>query len=367
MAAIARLRLTGIAGVEDMQPVALAIGSFVLGRSDGNDIVIKKNDISRQHARLEVSAEQIVLTDLGSANGTRVNGHRVEHPVLLSEGDEVEFGDRKFRCEIEHVPEAPAAPPVQPPAPPMEETGIWTPPAGVAEQVLAAAGAGSVEATTAWTPSDRGTASISVELPLGASIESTGDMLTSPSGGADSASSGSGGAGRLVRIVVVLLIGGGMVVLGVLGMQQYVASRPQVAEIPANAWEFVAPPPLFKSTEKDIADLTPADRSAYDRALYFYEIESYLSSKTTLATLARKYPANGTIKEQLKRVEQALDIEVEKLFQRGRDNLGFLKYREARENFRGVIRLAAPEDKRRQASEKSLTEIEAQIDSRHRF
>jgi ABC transport system ATP-binding/permease protein len=48
--------------------------------------------VSRQHASLSVQGDGVVLRDLGSANGTYVNGHRVAAPVLLKAGDKIDIG-----------------------------------------------------------------------------------------------------------------------------------------------------------------------------------------------------------------------------------------------------------------------------------
>lgn len=62
-----------------------------LGRALDNEVVLESNDVSRRHARLEPAGSVLRLVDLGSTNGTRVNGRRVaEH--LLREGDLVELG-----------------------------------------------------------------------------------------------------------------------------------------------------------------------------------------------------------------------------------------------------------------------------------
>jgi pSer/pThr/pTyr-binding forkhead associated (FHA) protein len=60
---------------------------------------------SRRHARLEVRGGVFVLTDLGSTNGTRVNGHRVRE-VVLGVGDRIELGQTVLRVV---TPEPPAA------------------------------------------------------------------------------------------------------------------------------------------------------------------------------------------------------------------------------------------------------------------
>ena len=63
-----------------------------LGRAESNAVVIKDAKTSRQHAQIQKQGEEYVLVDLNSANGTCVNGERIEEHVL-SNGDEVQIGD----------------------------------------------------------------------------------------------------------------------------------------------------------------------------------------------------------------------------------------------------------------------------------
>jgi len=65
---------------------------ITIGRTADNDIVIEDNMVSRHHARLEMRGDTYVLTDLGSANGTWVNGRRISEPVSLQANDSVRLG-----------------------------------------------------------------------------------------------------------------------------------------------------------------------------------------------------------------------------------------------------------------------------------
>ncbi len=73
-------------------------GQLIVGRSQVNDIVIPDSTISRSHARLECNGDRCILADLGSANGSWVNGRRVTE-VQLNHGDLVRLGDRVLRFE----------------------------------------------------------------------------------------------------------------------------------------------------------------------------------------------------------------------------------------------------------------------------
>ena len=62
---------------------------MVLGRDDSCDIVIPVRQISRQHLRLFLDGGGCVVEDLGSKNGTWVNGYRVTGMRQLEDGDEI--------------------------------------------------------------------------------------------------------------------------------------------------------------------------------------------------------------------------------------------------------------------------------------
>ena len=69
---------------------------FTIGRDPDCDLVIPDISVSRWHARLDRDANGWLLRDLGSTNGTRLNGWRVRDPVPVGRGDRVSFGAVTF-------------------------------------------------------------------------------------------------------------------------------------------------------------------------------------------------------------------------------------------------------------------------------
>jgi hypothetical protein len=65
-----------------------------IGRDFSNEIVINDVEISRKHARLTAQTGGFVLDDMGSTNGTFVNGRRLLGPHLLRPGELISFGDK---------------------------------------------------------------------------------------------------------------------------------------------------------------------------------------------------------------------------------------------------------------------------------
>ncbi|GAP20815.1 FHA domain-containing protein [Leptolinea tardivitalis] len=64
-----------------------------VGRDVTNDLVISDEKVSRRHARLYTEGDQYVVEDLGSTNGTFINGARLSGPHLLRAGEQITFGE----------------------------------------------------------------------------------------------------------------------------------------------------------------------------------------------------------------------------------------------------------------------------------
>jgi pSer/pThr/pTyr-binding forkhead associated (FHA) protein len=64
-----------------------------IGRDPGNRVVINDPQISRQHARITPQGGLMIVEDLGSTNGTTVNGLRINTAHTLAHGDEIGMGD----------------------------------------------------------------------------------------------------------------------------------------------------------------------------------------------------------------------------------------------------------------------------------
>lgn len=74
-------------------------GDNVLGRLPECDIQIDSNMVSRKHARVFLKNQDFLIEDLGSGNGTFVNGQKTEQPQLLKSNDRIKLGPVLFRFE----------------------------------------------------------------------------------------------------------------------------------------------------------------------------------------------------------------------------------------------------------------------------
>ena len=82
-------------------------GEMRVGRTDDCEITLADPRVSRNHAVLRVEDTRVLLEDMGSANGTLVNGLRLVGSVELKHGDDVQFDKYKFRLVVAGL--APAA------------------------------------------------------------------------------------------------------------------------------------------------------------------------------------------------------------------------------------------------------------------
>lgn len=67
---------------------------LTIGRDSSNGVAINDAEISRRHSRLTFQGGKYVIEDLGSTNGTFVNGQRLAGPVVLKAGDVVSLGEQ---------------------------------------------------------------------------------------------------------------------------------------------------------------------------------------------------------------------------------------------------------------------------------
>jgi hypothetical protein len=107
----------------DPAPLFFPPGSgvrFTIGRTRDCDLCLTDLSVSRMHALLVRREGGWVLSDLGSHNGTRLNGWLIREPVPVRAGDRVEFGSMAFILQV--VP--PAEPPPEPSPAAGEEPGL---------------------------------------------------------------------------------------------------------------------------------------------------------------------------------------------------------------------------------------------------
>lgn len=80
-----------------LSKISLRNVTVTVGRDPQGDVCLASPNVSKRHAQFAISARQIQLQDLGSTNGTFVNGKRLESVTVLNEGDLVQFADVELR------------------------------------------------------------------------------------------------------------------------------------------------------------------------------------------------------------------------------------------------------------------------------
>ncbi len=83
----------------DGRRVTVGSEALVIGRLPGCDVVLADSNVSRRHAEVRRRGDGVFVTDLGSTNGTRVNGAPVREQLLAS-GDEISVGSTKLIFEM---------------------------------------------------------------------------------------------------------------------------------------------------------------------------------------------------------------------------------------------------------------------------
>jgi pSer/pThr/pTyr-binding forkhead associated (FHA) protein len=94
--------------------LAVTEGSVLIGRNDDCDIIFSDPLVSRRHARIIVSSEDVLVEDLLSANGVYVNGVRVDRLQELHDGDRVLIGTREISVFDPQRSGSQASPPPKP-------------------------------------------------------------------------------------------------------------------------------------------------------------------------------------------------------------------------------------------------------------
>src|SRR4051812_27649572 len=99
-----------VRGRSGSQTLKLADGVTTVGRHDDCQLRIKSSQVSRRHCELYEKKGMLLVKDLGSSNGTYVNGKRIQDQRVLEPGDEIAIGHIKLRV-------AKTGQPVPPPSP----------------------------------------------------------------------------------------------------------------------------------------------------------------------------------------------------------------------------------------------------------
>ncbi len=124
-------QLLVVRGRSAAEIIKLEEGVTIVGRHDECHLKIKSSQVSRQHCHLFEKKGLLLVKDLGSANGTFVNGKRVKEQQVLEVGDELTIGDVQLR--VERIGQPTEAPPRSRATSKVETAIVSSPPIPTAE------------------------------------------------------------------------------------------------------------------------------------------------------------------------------------------------------------------------------------------
>jgi len=88
-------------GPKELRGVQISVhGPVIVGRNPGADIVVGAGYVSGRHARFSLMGQNLFVEDLGSTNGTTVNGNQITEPTALRNKDVVTIGDVAIRVRF---------------------------------------------------------------------------------------------------------------------------------------------------------------------------------------------------------------------------------------------------------------------------
>ncbi|MGZ3421236.1 MAG: FHA domain-containing protein [Polyangiales bacterium] len=102
---MARYRLRLLLQEFDLPP-----GETILGRSPECHVTIDDPLVSREHAKILVEGDKVILKDLGSRNGLKVNGQQVRGDTVLEDGDRIRIGNQEIVFSRVVAPRRPGRP-----------------------------------------------------------------------------------------------------------------------------------------------------------------------------------------------------------------------------------------------------------------
>ncbi len=118
-----KAKLLVVHGRSEGKSLLFPAGEYVFGRGTECHIQPNSDWVSRQHCLLRVTLEALFIRDLGSRNGTLVNGARLVGERQLSPGDHLQVGPLVFEVQVENGPmPATSERPITSPADPARET-----------------------------------------------------------------------------------------------------------------------------------------------------------------------------------------------------------------------------------------------------
>ncbi len=89
--------VSGDERIKEGQAIQLSKSSLIMGRDDGCDLILGDDYVSKHHAQVLIDKGRPMLEDLGSTNGTYLNGKKISRRMVLKDGDIIKIGGITLR------------------------------------------------------------------------------------------------------------------------------------------------------------------------------------------------------------------------------------------------------------------------------
>ena len=96
-----QVKLKVIGGKNDSKEIRIVVPEFIIGRGEEAHLQPASDLISRRHCSIKLDGNQVVITDLGSRNGTFVNGEQITLPHVAKAGEVLRVGRLQFEILID--------------------------------------------------------------------------------------------------------------------------------------------------------------------------------------------------------------------------------------------------------------------------
>ena len=96
-----RVILRVVGGKNDGREIKISVPEFIIGRGEKAHLRPSSDLISRQHCKISVKDSTVVVEDMGSRNGSFLNGEQLSKPTVAKSGDSVRVGRLHFELVID--------------------------------------------------------------------------------------------------------------------------------------------------------------------------------------------------------------------------------------------------------------------------
>jgi predicted component of type VI protein secretion system len=92
-----------IGGKHAGREIKISVPKFIIGRGDGAHLKPASDMVSRKHCQIEIKDGKVIVSDMGSRNGSFVNGQQLTQPHTARSGDKIRIGRLQFELVIDPV------------------------------------------------------------------------------------------------------------------------------------------------------------------------------------------------------------------------------------------------------------------------